>query len=71
MLGYLVTLMTFGEAHLEMGQGRGQLAACPQVLLDRSRVLNIIIRDRPPSPRPAPNLIYRNVSRREIGDDKA
>jgi hypothetical protein len=52
-------------------ESREQPTCLPQVLLDQSRVLNIIIRDRPPSPRPAPNLIYRNVSRRDIGDDKA
>jgi hypothetical protein len=51
MFGYIVNLIRSREAHPEMGQGRGssQLAACPLVLLDRTRALDISIHDRSPS----------------------
>jgi hypothetical protein len=51
MFGYVVTLMKFGEANLEMSQGRrnSQLPVCPLVPLDWTRALDIIICDRLPS----------------------
>src|SRR5215831_7386106 len=66
MFGYVVTLMKFGEANLEMSQERrnSQLPVCPLVLLDRTRAAIVC----QACAVPIKILIYRNVSRRDICD---
>jgi len=50
MLGYVVKLTRFGEACLEMGQGRGNSATggMPSGAARRTRALDVIIRSRLP-----------------------